>query len=515
MSRPRAFAGLLSALLTLLVAGCRNDSDLCPAEPMGIVEGTVTGAGRPVRAAVKCAPTDAPGHESPNFETVTDSLGRYSLTVPAGDYLISVLGRYLWWSSRGVVWDEAEAETVHVGRGAVRADFAGSALTVRLAVPPGAEATAFDVCLHEAGGDRARLGYSSAGQVRDGFATLHWTLLPAGEYTLTAGADSRTMFWLPTSLDAADADRITVPPGERVTVTYRLPRPAVVDVRVHGSWQGLGPDAIRGVPWVEFFTPDSVGLAGSGVQPDGSYRAEFYAPADLRLQVTIGSIQRWLGGWRFDEAELLRISPGDPPRAIDYEESGIAVTLEGPGLLIDEHARYRLHDATGRRVATEWNPPVDRPAALANLSAGSYYLFVDHEDHGQTWIPQWYEGVDSLSSATPIVVPPGGGVTPIRVRLSEGGRILGRVHWSGGAPYVGWVRLRTPDGRYDDDQAGSTSGQTGRFFVVGLRDGEYLVGIPRGNRTLWHPGTWDLQAARAVRIVDHGIVEGIDLWIPE
>jgi hypothetical protein len=501
-------------LLFLFVAGCQEGRDLCPEQAVGIVEGTITGGGRPVVSIVRC---ESPGGRccpDTYVQALSDSAGRYSLAVPAGDYLLRAVRWDLWWTSGGTVWNEADAETIHVGRGPIHADFTGGALTVQLAATPEDAGTQFSCRLHGADGSSRALTSAFATAADDGSTSILFPILPAGTYTVQVGTDYEWMVWLPPSFDGSDADRITLQPGEDLTRTYALPPPAIVDVRVRGSWQLLGPDDYAMRPSVAFFTPDSVGYGSHQVLSDGSYRAAIRAPIEFRLCVTIGSIKRWLGGWQFSEAQPLGIAPGDAPREIDYEESGIACTPEGPGFETDHEARYEVFNATGRRVAVGGVGRSDRPAALPNLAPGTYYLFVKRDSNDQTWAAQWYDQADSMSAATPIVVTSGGAITPITVHLFEGGRIRGRVRWSDGAAYFGYLCLRSPDGQYVDEWAGGTQFDTGTFVLSGLSNGEYLLGVPRGSRTLWHPGTWDISEAEIIRIVGHGTVEGIDLWVP-
>jgi hypothetical protein len=336
-------------------------------------------------------------------------------------------------------------------------------------------------------------------------------MLPAGDYSVRFDADQNWKVWLPPTFDAARADRIRLAPDTDTTITYRLPRPAALDVKVAGSWQALGLDP----PKVEFFTSDSVGYGGERVSADGSYHADVYAPISVRLCVRIGStgtVERWAGAWAFADARSFTLAPGDPPREILYEEGAISCAVEGPGDQADADVDCLLFDETGE---SELAGPIytnSGPVTLANLAPGRYLLRVEHLAHYPIWAPQWYDQSTSLAEATPIVVPSGGVVVPITVRLFEGGRIRGKVHWSDGAPYMGWMCVRLNG--VTDEHAGFARPTTGAFEIQGLADGEYFVGVPRVTRTLWHPGTWNLSAASVIRVENHGTVEGIDLWIP-
>ena len=213
----------------------------------------------------------------------------------------------------------------------------------------------------------------------------------------------------------------------------------------------------------------------------------------------------------------MTLAPEDPLVTIVHEESAILCTLEGPGFETNHDARFELYDELHRPVSPEqgYSPSQQRPAPLPNLAPGRYYLRVVPVDR-QGWLSQWFDQQDSLSDATPIVVPAQGAVVPVTVHLMEGGRIRGRARWSDGTSFAGQIIVTTLGGQFVARADASSISQNGAYLVIGLPDGEYRLGAYHGWETyFWYPGTWEASSAETIRIEHHGSVEGIDLEIPE
>ena len=97
-----------------------------------------------------------------------------------------------------------------MGRDPVEADFLGSALTVRLAVPPESGVQRTSCWIGESDGNGHYPYEWDGANVVDGFATLRYPLLPAGTYSVRLDLDSKQTLGLPPTYDLQSADRITL-----------------------------------------------------------------------------------------------------------------------------------------------------------------------------------------------------------------------------------------------------------------------------------------------------------------
>ena len=74
------------------LAGCFKDGEghPCPAGPLGLVSGRVTGGGKPLDWEVEFYRLDPPSGYYIDLRASCDSTGRYSMVVPVGDYFLLV-----------------------------------------------------------------------------------------------------------------------------------------------------------------------------------------------------------------------------------------------------------------------------------------------------------------------------------------------------------------------------------------------------------------------------------------
>jgi hypothetical protein len=518
----RHLTGLPAVLVLVamcLAPGCGDeDSPACPDQPIGLVQGFVLGGGKPVGFTLQAMPVDR--DDDSRYKTSTDSTGWYSLALPAGAYTLRGSSPGAYYSRDGLVWDRNEADTLIVGEGPIRADFTGGALTVHLMTAPGDTAGSRYSCSANWLDDKPQDSRVPLGGANDfarsaeGVVTFEFPLLVEGTYALECEPSGEPAVWLPPTLDKAAADRVIIEAGQSHVYSAQLPEPAMLTLDVSGSWQTLELTH----PEVIVFLPDSTRLVREMMITDaGTGQLSIRAPVSLKLYIEVGGMGRWYGGWTFAEAQLLTLTPGDPPTHITSRQSAILCTLVAPGFGINPEAVYYLYDATGRCLAEDgYRPERYRPAPLPNLVPGTYYLRVQHTDYSeQSWMPQWYDRQDSLVSATPIVVAAEGSVVPVTMNLVEGGSISGRVFKGDGTPYDGPLRVRSSSDSAVDLRVVYTDALTGAYVVTGLADGDYLLAMQFGwSRLCWYPGTLDIQEAEPVRLRDHARLTGVDWQIP-
>jgi len=507
---------LLLLLLTAFLGGCIDKESIdCPVTGIGRIEGFVLASGRPVdNVWVRVMPEE--GYEAGGYEVRSDSTGWYSLEVPTGRYALKVgLGINLYYRRGGVCHSLAEADQVTVGLRDARADLIAGSMVLDVALPAGVSPHACDcdaVWWDDEGPDWYANGRRSADE--DGL-TIEFPFLPPGTYLLRCHSSEGDEFWLPPTRDVGQAARVVVGVQTPVVRSTALPQPASLTVHIQGAWQTLD---LR-QPRLDIVAADSSVVAIPYVDREGTARYQTFLPISARLCIRAGGVPNWVGGWSFAEATAFDLMPGDAPREVDYRESAILCTLEGPGTVPVGGARYYLHTVDGRFLAG-CLPERERPAPLPNLSPGTYLLQVRPERSGQVWCDQWYDQADSPVTATPIEVSAEGIVVPVTMHLYAGGKIGGRVLEADGTAFRGTVyayRDRFPQSGEDlhPDYGFTCDPATGAFELIGLTDGDYFLGAIIGwGQFCWYPGTDDPGSALAVRIANRGEVRGVNWRLP-
>jgi hypothetical protein len=506
--------GTCGLALLLLVAQLSCDdsskSPQCPLDPLGTVEGYVLGAGEPVAASVSLA---AFGLSNQNFDCSarSDSTGWFSLTVPADDYLLRLSAYdFFYYSDRGPVRDDAQADTIVLGGEPLRIDFSAGAITVRTTVPGELEDECLRCELYTYIDESFRRCGSRPAHDGNGFAEFDFAFVTPGTYWMQLRVGDHSVIWLPATLKFAEADTIHIEDVEHLVYETTLPPPGRITGQITGSWQRI-PEAY---PKIRVFADDSTEVFYVKPASSGDFEILLPVPSGVRLLVEIEDVAQWIGGSDFADATRFEPESGEVISDVSVVESGIACTVRGPDLRHVRDADCYLYDAAGVPVNTASGSPCSyNPRYFCNLRTGSYFLFVDHDTRQDTWAPQWYDQAAPFAEATPILIQEAGEVVEITVQLVEGGRILGRVLKASGKPAIGaLVVLRTTDGEYEDRWAAESNYPDGNFAILGVADGTYVVGVRLDwERSYWFPGTYDPALAEPIQIEDAGTVTEI-VW---
>ena len=168
--------------------------------------------------------------------------------------------------------------------------------------------------------------------------------------------------------------------------------------------------------------------------------------------------------------------------------SGVCVTADGPS------DGFGQTDDTGAY-------------SLAGLAAGDYRLH--YGGCGDPYLEQWYYGAVDAATAEPITVTSGQTETGLDDSLVTGGQITGTVTDAAGNPVPGiCVNAQAPTGR------GATTDSSGRYAVVGLRRGSYLVEFldcrHGGYEPQYFDGAADSTSATPVKVGLNTIASGVD-----
>jgi hypothetical protein len=546
--------GLLTAILgwgmPALVGCSESNKRVCaPEVGYGRIVGRIETGGYAVDASIRASRCGLGDWRDAEFEIVrpVDDEGRFALIVPAGEYTIKAFVEhrpYDYAADGAELGYRGLPDTLSVAAGdsvEVVLRFGSLIVEVAAAAPElDDREVSLSACVVLEDGDLSSRSSASA-TVRNGLARFTLPGLPAGDYALAFDVDrynyTGAPIWLPGTRDPEAAELVHVTPGMVTTHAAQLSgRPAVVRGRVSGSWQTMGLD--RG----EFsvLTADSVVIFKQYLsESDGSFRGEIWIPELVRVACTIASSNRWFGGDDFASATQFELTGGEETDVGTIEESGLLLELIEPGYA--DHDDFDLHlvrveDGALVRTRRVKSGTYGRTSLVPfpNLDPGTYYLRVFNSRLSMGWVSQWYDGATALGEATPVTIPGGGSVLPLRLTLQPGGTISGRVlHPAEDSPYVFVIYVvdaatRETAGRIHCDCDCCdlvVYGDDSPFSARGLPDGDYRVGAwsedccappwdaPAG--TIWCPGTAEWETAEIVTIADHAAVAGVDIAWPQ
>ena len=264
------------------------------------------------------------------------------------------------------------------------------------------------------------------------------------------------------------------------------------------------------------FTEDSIAVAETRCDQDGSYELVVLAPEPVKVLATdYNDVSWWVGGDSFAEAQVFDLHPGDQVTGVDGAAAGFRLDLTGPGHYLAHEFDLRILDEAGDAVAE--NRYYSSPVSVCNLPPGRYFVQVDGYCQKQTWAGQWYPGVDSRDEAMPIDLA-AGEYRRLEMSLDPGGTIAGEMR-NGDGDLVAIDNLGVFDAYGEPvcvDYRNWRDFQDGRFSFPGLANGTYLLGLRRWSydyEIWWYPGTWNLIEAVPLLIEDHGEISGLS-WPP-
>jgi len=504
------------ALFALLLAGfgCDQKETSCPAVCQGRIEGYVMGGDGPIRADMQ-AYSSIPGGPEIDVDAETDSTGYYELPVPSGRFVVSAYAREygtrLLYSARGITLDRHQADTVAVQEGPVRIDFIGGGFTLDLSTPQVVEDEYIE-CRVESFSDATCVD-SHPFLAGNGHVVLRFPLLPPGEYAVRVRL-SEGDFWLPRG-DRSSVDTIGVVARHTTTYAARLPSPGYILGRVQGSWQAMG---FRPPPIVRAFRTEEEMVTQAWADTTGAFALKLFAPGPVRLRVDGTGPGLWVGGGDFARATIFDVDSAEMITGVSIVESGILCRLEGPPNDELELCGVSLWDGEGRPILQNQLFSGD-PFAICNLHPGSYRLKVEPYSSSQHWFPRFYDGADSFSAATPIVIATEGELVSVTLHLIVSGSISGRVLRSDGTGADRASVFVAPAA--DPSQlalAARTAGSwdPGAFTIPRLHTGDYRVGARIGSApATWYPGTADWDSAGVIHIVEGSEVSGIEWRLRE
>jgi hypothetical protein len=509
-SRMRDCLAACGALTLLALApGCEHESASCPAECRSGIEGYVMGGHGPVQVLVQAERVDG-SNSTLQAYAFTDSTGHYAFPTPSGRFVVTAsMGEYgpvVYHSADGISFDGSRTDTIVVGNGPVRVDFTGGGLALEFGVPE-AVGRWVDYCVVQSPPGRGDEVCGSA-TVSDGGAIGRASFLPPGTYRGCL-RPSEELFWLPHG-DIGSADSVVVTPGHDTVYSGTLPEPSRILGSVVGSWQALGVHP----PAVAAYRAEDDRLGDDSVDEAGGFALAIFASGPVRLRVdTSSGPDRWVGGDDFAHATIFDLDSGQTITGVSIVESGILCTVQAPEGLVIGNLSASLWNSEGTQIWRRWFDSGE-PVSICNLAPGAYRLQIRPLYDSQHWFPQFYDGADSLSGATPIVIASEGVVVPLTVSLAPSGGISGRVLTGAGAPAQRASVLLAPA---DDYTAVRLADRTGRpsepgvFTIPHLHTGDYRIGARTGSAPVtWYPGTAEWDSAGVIHVVEGSEVTGVE-----
>jgi len=487
-----------TVLVALYMTACQRDNaPTCPLFEVGAIEGFVRSAGQGVAVRMQFRNYPGQGPRYLDCGTESDSTGWYHLELPTGLYRLEISGAH------GMYYLISCRDSIRITPSIHRCDIDHCRAEITVSVPVEFEDRSFDLKLKS-----QNSSYSFyPGRVEAGSVRFVSSLLPAGTYhmELHHSRPSGT-FYLPGTLDRTAADSLIVTPDTVITYGCDFStKYAAISGQVNGSWQV----ASVGRPEVEVITADSLRLGYGRCDLDGSFTVGVFHPQPVRLRVSYAGIVQWLGGDSYETARVFDLQPGDRVNDVEFRESGMQVWLEGPADLVRHEARAFIQDEFGNELISNYH--ARNSFSICNLPPGRYYLQLDGRCDGQIWIPQWYDGAETLASATPIDLAEGE-LEQITVTLVEGGRIEGSVLSADGQPLPTSIcALFDAEGQpFCQGWRQWIEFAGGGFSFAGLSNGEYYLATRQySNDTWWYPGTEHLTEATPIVISELATVSGI------
>jgi hypothetical protein len=512
-------------LIALLLAGAGFlgcDDDDCVVAPSlsgGRIEGYVSDGG-PWLDGVE---VDYKSHSGSNhsfaMSAECDSTGYYRMNVPPGSAYLRVdppyPSRYSYFSSAGYVEEQAQADTLDIAMGTVRADFNLGRAHVALVLPEGIEMK----------DPRLAIGTGTYSDIHQDAVingdTLSFTfrmICPESYnmYLSQSGIDGRAS--LSTLSGLGDEGVLDILEGEDTQLTLSLPEPVVLSGTISGSWQELNSDN----PRVYIHSSEEDWLYAFYVEDNGQFFFQAFTNQLVRICVGIGAYRNWIGGTDYASATVFDLSSGEDFTGISHVESGIRCDITNADEFLITDNVICLYDASGEFMSNfgcTWNGDSDN-LIVSNLDPGIYFLQIAPALNSVCWLPRYYGGSRTLEDAEPITVTGGGQVTYINMALTRGGEIRGRlIHEDGGSyfPVTPSFWLAPADGELTeayfvwDKQFNNL---TGEFSFVQLEDGGYRIGVRLNNESVsWYPGVEGLNEADEFMINDHDIIEDIEWTI--
>ncbi|MFC1572514.1 carboxypeptidase-like regulatory domain-containing protein [Candidatus Eisenbacteria bacterium] len=511
----------LSAMMlptfSILLQGCNDDDPGCPVSCLDDkkIQGSVIGGSGPLeRVQLRADLVRGDGEYSADLTCWTSADGTYELPVVSGEYTLTMRSptrRSICYSALGLTCDRRQADTLALGNDqcTFSADFHLGAFHLILTLPSVLSSEPMFLRAERL----TELGEQSYVASYPGDSTRQIIMegLIPGSYLVYL--DFNRISEMPDVVDyrvviCSELDPAVIVPHETFTKTVELAAPESISGSVAGDWALFD----LGLPRVDFHVSNELELATVEVDPTGSFSIPIFAATEVRINVSLNNVGRWIGGDDFESATIFTLDAGQSVTLDPFPLGGLICRYSG-----DPDWSYRSRLSLFNESGLYVREPVDTQAqtiAFPNLPSGRYTALAVW-DGPTVWRPQWFDRAVSPAAADSIPVAEDGSVTEVVFTLESGGQIVGNLRNHDGTPARGmrllveWVAADLGWGsvfRTDDN---------GDYDITGLPDGDIKLGASvRGEdghyRTIWYPGVESKELAHPIPIEDAGTVPGVD-----
>ena len=255
----------------------------------------------------------------------------------------------------------------------------------------------------------------------------------------------------------------------------------------------------------------------------GSYHVGFDASGSFGF--CGGSSQNYLPQFYNGKASL---SSADPVSVTaGSTSSGINAALQPPGQITGkvtdasssaaiQNVQVDVFDSSGNVVNSACTAS-DGTYTVSGLATGSYHVGFDASGSfgfcggsSQNYLPQFYNGKASLSSADPVSVTAGSTSSGINAALQPPGQITGNVTNASSSAAIAGGSVTVFDSS-DNFVAFASTDSNGNYTVSGLKTGTYEVEFSGGNYiTQFYNGKASLSSADPVSVTAGSTSSGIN-----
>ncbi len=505
MSFARDSAFILAAALILGSVSCSDNETAPRCLNTCTIIGSVTAAEDvPVQAGIAALSLGSQPTKVSTW-TETDTQGNFELLLPPGSYLLGVsLERQAGYYSAGGVTGRSGADTIRLAEDNpfVQAHFVLGSLTISAQLPPrwAGNAVDLEVLSYRL---RARAYVSAAGHIGSELVGV----LPGKGPIRLIHHYSQQHIYLPGTFDPRMADSVEIVAGQATEYQVDLSVTGRLTGHVRATWATMGHNP----PYVGLYDSLSARRAMVRAADNGDFEFDLLVESTYRLSVQGGATRRWVGGDDFDSATEFSLGPG-VEMSIEVEGCGIRGQTVGVDMPTSD-TRIELYDHL-LTMLTAITTDEDGFFDFSNLSPGIYYLAATPRYSRETWVPQWYDRVDSAATATPIELSDGQSEHVVML-LEQGATISGEIRGLYGEPVPeASLGLGNPAGSESVETVGRTLAD-GRFQLRGLENGRYLLATRRSGSDswTWYPATSDRDSATVISIADRQDVPGIIIQI--
>ncbi|WP_190243168.1 carboxypeptidase regulatory-like domain-containing protein [Arthrobacter globiformis] len=252
---------------------------------------------------------------------------------------------------------------------------------------------------------------------------------------------------------------------------------------------------------------DAEGNYTAGNLPAGSYKLQFFDYSNIHLG-------EWYGGTADQaSATVVALAPAQQLTGIDLtlvKSAAISGQVTAPTGVDLNGISVSVHTADGMSIPAYAPVAGDGSYKVIGLPAGSYKVLFSGNSSGA--LDRWYEGAQSIDTATPLTLAAGQERTGINATLDKGATVSGRVTAPEGVDLTA-VSVRVHKSDYFSYSGYGQVSPDGSYTVKGLPAGNYKVHFDAYNSGApdqWYADADSFNTATSIPLAQGQDLTGID-----